>query len=413
MVSSLIDTQDETLIPPPPAPAATVRLPDARHRWWSIPIAVVGLLVPAVAALAAALPATLVADKEVVDPADPNNVERVETPFARVPASATAVDQLVSFAEVDGVAEVDGNRTGDIYYVTISEPAQSVLSHWVGENEEAILPLTYEQKYGTSTPAQRQEISLQAMRTSEQVAQYVALNAVGYEGAELIPGDVLIGSLLCLEVEEGICTVSAPADDVLDVGDRITRVDGEDVTTVDDLGVALDERQPGDVVDIVVERPGESEPLTVPVELIAAPDDSGRTIVGFTPFDTTTVRLPFEVDIDTGRVGGPSAGLAFTLTLVDRLSEGNLTGGLDIAVTGTIGLEGEVGAIGGLPQKVAAVQQIGVDHFLVPAAQGAETLAEARRVAGDDVEIIPVATLDEALLELERLGGDAVVGVAS
>ena len=121
------------------------------------------------------------------------------------------------------------------------------------------------------------------------------------------------------------------------------------------------------------------------------------------------MELPFEIDIDTGRIGGPSAGLAFTLTLIDELSEGDLLGGRDVAVTGEIDIDGAVGAIGGLPQKVSAVKQIGVDHFLVPASQSAESLAQARLVAGDDVEIIEVATLDDALAALQRLGGDAVV----
>ena len=71
-----------------------------------------------------------------------------------------------------------------------------------------------------------------------------------------------------------------------------------------------------------------------------------------------------------------------------------------------IGLEGEVGAIGGLAQKVSAVRQAGVPYFIVPTAQGDDALARAREIAGGEVEIIPVATLDEALAALERIGGD-------
>jgi Lon-like protease len=149
----------------------------------------------------------------------------------------------------------------------------------------------------------------------------------------------------------------------------------------------------------------------VRVELIASPDDPDRTIIGFIPFDTASIQLPFEISIDTGEIGGPSAGLAFTLTLIDELSEGDLTGGIDVAVTGAIGVDGSVGAIGGLAQKVSAVKQVGVDHFLVPASQGEAQLARAREIAGDDVEIIPVATLDDALAALEDLGGDPVVPV--
>ena len=127
-----------------------------------------------------------------------------------------------------------------------------------------------------------------------------------------------------------------------------------------------------------------------------------------TQFDTRSVHLPFEIGIDTGEIGGPSAGLAFTLALNDELTPGNLLGGTDVAVTGTIDLNGDVGAIGGLVQKASAVRQAGLHHFLVPASQSAQNLADARAVAGDGVEIIPVATVDEALAALARLGGDPI-----
>ena len=140
---------------------------------------------------------------------------------------------------------------------------------------------------------------------------------------------------------------------------------------------------------LAIDRPGAGA-STVQVTLSASPDDTTRTIVGIVPFDTATVQLPFQVDIDTGQIGGPSAGLAFTLTLIDELSKGDLTGGKDVAVTGEIELDGSVGPIGGLAQKVSAVRQAGVHHFLVPTAQGEQQIARAREIGGDDVEIIPV-----------------------
>jgi PDZ domain-containing protein len=191
---------------------------------------------------------------------------------------------------------------------------------------------------------------------------------------------------------------------VLDPGDRLLEVDGSPLSNVDDLSAALADKQPGDEVEIKLDRPEVGE-LTVTVELTSAPDEPERTIVGFLPFDTQRVELPFELDIDTGSIGGPSAGLAFTLTLIDELTSGELTGGQNIAVTGTIGLDGSVGAIGGLRQKASAVAQAGVDVFLVPAAQGEEDIERAREAGGDDLLIIPVATVDEALAALEELGG--------
>jgi Lon-like protease len=409
-VRSLIDTQDETLTPLSPAPPGTARPPARGHRWWAVPLAGLGLATLVVVAVTAILPSSLVADKEVADPANPDATVVEETPYARVPASAQAVSDRIEFGQLEGVAEVDEDRQGDLYFVTISEPQQSVLSYWVGRDEPEIDFLTRDEKYGTATPSQRREIGLQQMRTSEQVAQYVALQAVGYDDAQLLPGDVVVAQLVCLEENDTGCEVPAPADAVLDPGDTINSVDGVPVATVEDLVAQLADKEPGDMVELAIERP-EAGPQTVSVELIASPDDPERTIIGFIPFDTATIELPFEIDIDTGRIGGPSAGLAFTLTLIDELSEGDLTGGIDVAVTGEIGVDGAVGAIGGLPQKVSAVKQVGVDHFLVPASQGEEQLATARKIAGDDVEIIEVATLDEALAALEELGGDPVVPV--
>jgi Lon-like protease len=420
-VTSLIDTQDETLLPAPPPPGGSVRRPSRWHRAWALPLLVVALLVLVGIAVLSLLPASLVATKDV-------RGEVVTAPYALTPRTATPVDDRVSFGQLAGVAEVDPDRAGDIYFVTVSEPSQSVLGWWAAGGESCnehppegdlskcgALPqidfLTREDKFGSQTPDQRRGISLQMMRTSSQVAQYVALQKLGYTDAKIKPGAVVVGDLVCLvQAADGSCTKQAPAASVLQVGDTITSVDGKAVGTVDDLVAALAGKQPGDTVELAIDRPG-SGPSTVQVVLSASPDDPKRTIVGIVPFDTATVELPFQVDIDTGEIGGPSAGLAFTLTLIDELSSGDLTGGKSVAVTGEIALDGTVGAIGGLAQKVSAVQQAGVRYFLVPTAQGEDQLARARQIAGDDVEIIPVATLDEALAALQKLGGDPVVPI--
>ena len=217
--------------------------------------------------------------------------------------------------------------------------------------------------------------------------------------------------MLCLtDSEDGPdCLEYYPSDAEVDPADTILEADGKPLASVDDLVAALADKRPGDTVELVIDRPGTGE-MTVTVELSASPQDPDRTIVGFQPFDTRVVQLPFEVAIETGDIGGPSAGLSFTLALIDQLSPGQLTGGRNVAVTGTIALDGSVGAIGGLAQKVSAVHQNGVDVFLVPASQPElsdpvqmQTLIDAGR---GQVEIIPVATLDDALAALEKLGGD-------
>jgi PDZ domain-containing protein len=140
----------------------------------------------------------------------------------------------------------------------------------------------------------------------------------------------------------------------------------------------------------------------VELALGADPNDPDRAIIGIEvtgrgiDFD-----FPIDVSIDTGDVGGPSAGLAFTLAIIDDLTPGDLTGGADVAVTGTINSDGTVGPVGGTGQKAAAVRAKGYDAFLVPS----DDYEAARQHAGD-VDVIAVDTLDEALAALADLGGN-------
>lgn len=384
-------------------------------RWWAWTLAVFGLVVLVVISITSVIPATVVAEKE-----NPRLMEIQEAPFAQVPASAESVNERVVFGRLpDDVERFETD--GDFFFVTVSAPAQSLLSWFVGRDDPAIDLLTEEDKFGVRTPSQRLAANLESMRTAVQEAQFVALSAAGYE-PEISLGEVIVDEVLCETVaDDGTCAAFFPSDEQIDPLDKILRADGVVMTSVDDLTAVLADKRPGDTAELVIDRPDVGE-LTVTVELAAAPDDPERTIVGFRPFDTRAITLPFEVSIDTGRIGGPSAGLAFTLALIDELTEGELTGGRNIAVTGTINLDGTVGPIGGLSQKVNAVLQHGVEVFLVPASQfelrepddGEPDLRQKLDDAGHgDVEIIPVATLDEALEALIELGGDPIVPVES
>lgn len=138
----------------------------------------------------------------------------------------------------------------------------------------------------------------------------------------------------------------------------------------------------------------------------------GRAIIGFVPADTRTVSLPFEVEISTGGIAGPSAGLAFTLALLDELTAGDLMGDGRVVATGTINEDGTVGAIGALEQKAVAVRERGATLFLVPKGQSESEIAAARRAAGSGVKIVAVATVDEALIALRDNGGDPLPTLA-
>ena len=110
--------------------------------------------------------------------------------------------------------------------------------------------------------------------------------------------------------------------------------------------------------------------------------------------------LPFKVDIESGDVGGPSAGLAFTLALLDVLTPGELTGGVPVAATGTMDSDGVVGPIGGMAQKIVTVKRAGAKVFLVPAEEYAEAKAHAGKLT-----IVKVHTIDDALAALSRIKG--------
>ncbi|MGH9060249.1 MAG: PDZ domain-containing protein, partial [Acidimicrobiales bacterium] len=198
--------------------------------------------------------------------------------------------------------------------------------------------------------------------------------------------------------------------------DVVTAVDGRPIATAADLKVAITAQKPGAAVGVTVRRTGGdgkvatrtlTATLTGTPALPASPGGAGvpaapdQAFLGVGSRTQTTYTLPFDVSIQVGDIGGPSAGLALTLGLLDVLSNGNLTGGLHVAATGTISPDGTVGAVGGVAQKAVAVRRAGVQIFLVPA----DNVAEARSEAGTHLRVMAVSSLQQALTDLERAGG--------
>jgi PDZ domain-containing protein len=154
---------------------------------------------------------------------------------------------------------------------------------------------------------------------------------------------------------------------------------------------------------VTVDPAGPTGPQTTTLTLDAAPGQPGSAFLGAT-LATLDPRFdfPFPIDIDVEEIGGPSAGLAFVLEVLDVLTEGDLTGGQRVAATGTIGLDGSVGRVGGVVQKTAAAKREGVGLLLVPGAE----LQQARRLAGEDLTVEAVDNVSEALKVLADQGGD-------
>jgi PDZ domain-containing protein len=129
----------------------------------------------------------------------------------------------------------------------------------------------------------------------------------------------------------------------------------------------------------------------------------GTSYLGVSTEDGATYRLPARVSINTANIGGPSAGLAMTLTLIDKLSRQSISGNQPIAATGAIDIHGNVGDVGGVAEKTVAVQRAGAKYFFVPQVE----VATAKAAAQPGLKIIGVTTLAQTLRDLRALGGVA------
>ena len=372
-------------------PDEPVRLPSRKHRWWGVPLALIGVAVP-VAALV-------------------TNGIRVDH-WAFAPGAASPVGTRLTFDDLPQ-AVVEDDSPGQFLFVTVSGAHLNVLQYGLGRGDDDVRILSREQRFGKADPSQERQIDLQMMRDAKEVAEYVAYQRLGFD-AKLKAGAVVVEQVLCLNGEMSnskACDTKAPAAEYLERGATITEINGTPTPTVDELGPVMAKVKPGDKVTVKYRTAHGEDEKSATFATIASKESDGRpsrALIGFVAHDTYSVELPFRANIDTDAIGGPSAGLAFTLTLIDRLSPGALTGDQRIAVTGTIETDGSVGAIGGLRQKVAAVRRAGAAFFIVPKAQGEDGddgLAEARTAAGPNLEIVPVANLDEALRALAERGG--------
>lgn len=257
----------------------------------------------------------------------------------------------------------------NLYYALRAwlDPAAFVLS------EEDVLP-------PGQTDEEYERLSLSQMDQSKIAGVAVALqHATDYprdHGAGAIVQDVVPGS---------------PADGLLFAGDLITEMEGEPLTDLDQMSRFIAYGGEGRTIQMRV-RPlegGESRHVSVRTVF---DEQQQRPIIGIFPI----ANFPFDVAIESGRIGGPSAGLMWALGVTDLLTSLDLTGDRVIAGTGTVGLDGEVGPIGGIGLKVVAAERAGADTFLVPQ----ENLAEAR-AAETDLKLVSILNVGQAITYLE------------
>jgi PDZ domain-containing protein len=325
------------------------------------------------------------------------------------PGEAMEVSPRIGFQPSQEGGAVPQRYVADngIRFVTAFGGQLSILDAVLGWLDPYVRVDTYTEHFGQQTPSSTRRLGFQAMTGAKQIAEYVAMSKIGLD-AQLKEGPILIEQLIC----EG-----APAENSacvnLEVGEQITHLNGVATPTLTALAAEMKKRAVGDKVTLTVlpyvapNAESEGKSKKVSITLMANPDDE-RAIIGFIPADTRVTQLPFDVNISTADIGGPSAGLAFTLALLDELTPGNLMGKGRVAATGTMDEDENVGAIGALEQKAVAVRDSGATLFLVPGGQSPDEMKAARAAAGSGVRIVQVATLDAALRELAKNGGDAL-----
>ncbi|MDQ3086528.1 MAG: PDZ domain-containing protein [Actinomycetota bacterium] len=302
--------------------------------------------------------------------------------FIFTPGNAKPLAERVT---VEGARPIE---EGDVYYVDVfvrrTTRLEDLLPFLRPEGstvvpEQALLPA------GTSE-AERDRQTAAEMSRSELVASAVALRALGQDVVAKSQGALVI------DVASDV-----PAAAEIDSGDVIVAVDGVAVQTPDELRREIGRRKPRDEVELTLQR--DDETLKVTVKTVASPEDPNRAIVGIRVDQQADIEVPIDIDIDLGRVGGPSAGLPFALEIARALGR-DVTHGCNIAATGELALDGTVLSVGGLRQKTIAARNADVDAFVVPAGANAE---EARQHAGD-LEVIPVESFQQALRTLTTTG---------
>lgn len=344
------------------------------------------------------------------------------------PGSVWATEPLISVNGADSYPS-----EGAIGFTTVSLSSQrtSALEAFFGWLDPAVDVVDEELILGDDTPDENQQRQQQFMLDSKMQATAVALETLGYDAAETVGARVL-------DVDPAL-----PAGEILEVGDLIVAADGQMVRSWADLVDIIGAKAPGDVLALEIvpfdvaaarcghrsggggsdeepealrpaEPAGECDPTDVgkdeledvSAELTQIDDDPNddvppRPLLGIVGEDIVLFHIPVDVDIDSGEVGGPSAGLAFTLGVLEALTPEDLTGGANVAVTGTISLDGTVGPVGGVYQKVITARREGVDLFIVPSSE-----YDAAMEAAGDLRIEKADTLEEALAVLGSVGGE-------
>ena len=287
---------------------------------------------------------------------------------------------------VDVKGERPSKDGGGIYFVDVLVRKASVLERLLPELHDGstIVPASAVTPPGTSE-RERRTADRVAMERSQEIAAAVALRVLGYKVPTRETG-VLVAAV----------AGDTPAARKLREGDVILAVDGKAVRTPGDLRERIQRHRPGETVRVRFRRDKAVQEASI--RTISDPNHPRRTLIGVLAEQAVRIKLPIRVRIDVGNVGGPSAGLAFALDVLEELGR-DVDRGYRVAATGEIEIDGGIVPIGGVKQKTIGARRSGMDVLLVPAGENAR---DARRYA-ESLRIVPVKNFRQALHALATL----------
>lgn len=295
-------------------------------------------------------------------------------------------EQMFSFGEDVETYPVEGSLDFTTVSVTRADRELSigdVIGAWFTD-DVMVVPREVVYPEGETAEDSRSEGQAQ-LTSSKDSSRVAAMRAAGYEVAE---------TPLVVEVVPG-----GAADGRLEAGDEITSIDGQTVASSQELVEIIGEGEPGETVSLGVLRDGGER--TIEVTTQPDPEDDSVPRIGVSV--GTSYDFPIEVSNNVGdQVGGSSAGTMFALAIYDRLTPGSLTGGREVAGTGTMAPDGTVGPIGGIRQKMAGAASSDAEVFLVPE----DNCSDATAGTDFGMRLVMTTTLDGAIDDLEALAED-------
>ena len=297
-----------------------------------------------------------------------------------------------TLGEVEGMEVVDIEGTevhptsGHLNMTTVSQRDQlsllQALVFWASGRDQLVpRDLVYPPN---RTREEVEEANTRDFRESEDSAEYAALHYLDY------PMAITVESI----DEEG------PSKGKLQGGDAIDAVNNTPVADLEEFQALMADTKPGET--IVVDYRRKNAPAGTTEITLGEHPDGDKGFLGVNVLDAPWA--PFTIEFNLANIGGPSAGLMFSLAVVDKLTTGDINGSKFVAGTGTISGDGEVGAIGGITHKIVAAEDAGATVFLVPA----DNCDEAKTADADGIELLKVDTLKRAIDSLRELsaGGE-------